>query len=599
LVIAAVGFLCYSTAFHGKFIWDDDILITENSLIKNWANFGQVFTRDLAAGAGRKFGFYRPVQALTYMSDYALWKYRPAGYHLTNILLHVLAALSLFWFVSVLARDERTGFLTALLFVVHPVHTEAVTYISGRADPLVLIFLLLSFIFYIKAEKRPEAPVFFALVLSAGLALLSRENSIVLPALLLLYHLAFRKKVLWPAWAAILALTLVYGVVRTTLFKAFLPDPFATTLWQRLPGVFVAIANYARLLWWPFGLHMEYGNPVFPFSEPRVWVGVALSAGCVVVGRWARRRDPLIFFALGWFFVGLLPVANLYPINAYMAEHWLYLPSVGFFIIISGLLAQLLRERRFHKAAWAVVAGWVVFCGILTVRQNLTWHEPVSFYMRTLKYSPGSPRALYNLANVYSGQGQTDQAIALYKELIDAKPDMNKVVAMAFNNLGNAYIAKDDRPKAREAFEEALRIDPGFALAYNNLGNVLAETGRRAESLPAYQKAIELDPDYADAYFNLGVALWEAGELNEAEEAAARSLRINPEQEEAFHLLAAIQMKQGAAERALVTYEKAVRVFPDRPAIFANLAAIYSRQGRHEEARRCADRARELVGGQG
>jgi hypothetical protein len=240
---------------------------------------GDIFTKDVAAGVDRRYGFYRPIPMLTYMADYSLWKLSAAGYHFTNILLHVLAALCVYWFIGTLFNDRALSFLAGAFFVVHPAHTEAVTYISGRSDSLGLIFMLLSFIFYIKETRANNLRTYILMIACYTLALLSRENTMILPLLLLLYHYAFKEKFRIKAFAPVLALACIYIVLRATALKSIISNlPCPSSLPQRIPGFFVAITNYIRLLFLPFDLHMEYGTIIFRFNDPMAISGVAILA---------------------------------------------------------------------------------------------------------------------------------------------------------------------------------------------------------------------------------------------------------------------------------------------------------------------------------
>ena len=150
ILIIILGFTIYFNSLGGSFIWDDAGLIQGNAYLKDWSNFPQIFTKNIWAGIGEGSSIWRPLQMMTYFVDYSLWKLDPWGYHLTNILLHLLAALALYWFVSILFNNRILALFSSLLFIAHPVHVEAVSYISGRADSLVTIFVLVAFIFYLK-----------------------------------------------------------------------------------------------------------------------------------------------------------------------------------------------------------------------------------------------------------------------------------------------------------------------------------------------------------------------------------------------------------------------------------------------------------------
>lgn len=309
-VIVILGFVVYGNSLKAKFVYDDYGLVVENSYIKSWSYLGDIFTKDVAAGVDRRYGFYRPIQMLTYMADYSFWKLSAAGYHFTNILLHVLAALCVYWFINILFDDRALSFLAGAFFVVHPVHTEAVTYISGRSDSLGLIFMLLAFIFYIKKARADSLKAYILMITCYMLALLSRENTLILPLLLLLYHYAFKEKFRIKAFAPILALACIYIVFRATALKSIISGlPCTSSLPQRIPGFFVAITNYIRLLFLPFDLHMEYGTIIFGFGNPMAILGVAILAFLLIYGFRQKENNRPAFFSVYWFFLALLPIS--------------------------------------------------------------------------------------------------------------------------------------------------------------------------------------------------------------------------------------------------------------------------------------------------
>lgn len=496
ILIAVLGFAVYANSLGGKFVWDDEVLITYNSYLKNWSNVSKFFTQDIGAGAGKKFYSYRPLQMISYLADYSLWKLNVKGYHLTNIFLHILAALGIYSLLNALYKDQILSLFTAMLFVVHPVHTEAVAYISGRADPLAVIFMFLCFILYIKHLDKKGPAVYIFMMLSYILALLARENSLILPLLLLLYHYTFRKKINIKAFTSITIVAVAFIFIRLIALKSLIfHGGRPLTLMQRLPGFFIALANYTRLLFLPFGLHMEYQKRLFSFNDFRMLAGVLIL--CFLLIYIFRKRKPrgIVFFSLSWFLITLLPVSNvIYPISAYMAEHWLYLPSIGFFIILAKGASYLWhRGREWRVLGVIFLAGLMAFYSVLTIRQNDYWKEPLTFYERTLRYVPDSPRIYNNLANIYRDMGRQQEAIRLYKAAIALFPD---------------------------------------PISYNNLGELYQKMGRNKEAIALYKKALALDPNYAVTYFNLSAIYFQTAQYDLAVEycdkAIQRGYRVNP-----------------------------------------------------------------------
>jgi len=502
ILIVVLGFAIYGNALGGKFVWDDENLVKGNAYIKNLSHLPDIFTKDIAAGVGQKYYFYRPLQMVTYMGDHFLWGLDVRGYHFTNILFHILVAFGLYWFISILYSDRMLSLFTSLLFLVHPLHTEAVTYISGRADSLAALFILLTFIFYIKYLHSSSITSYVLMLITYTLAFLSRENSIILPVFLLLYHYSFRKKIQPKGLVSILGVALIYVLLRLTLLRSLLiHTAVTTTLLERIPGFFVAISSYIRLMVLPFNLHMEYGNKLFSFGNPLAILGLLiliLSLACIFV---QKKTRGVTFFGLCWFFIMLLPISNIYPVNAYMAEHWLYLPSVGLFLVLAGGLNRLYKSEKTKQLTLIILVILLAFYSLLTARQNIYWRDPIVFYEKTLKYAPDSARMNNNLGNVYNDVNKKKEAIAAYKKAIELDPKY----ADAYYNLANIYYAINRRGEAIPLYKKAIKFDPIHASAYNNMGTAYNSVGKKEEAIAAYKKAIALEPGDPNAYYNLAM----------------------------------------------------------------------------------------------
>jgi len=501
VTIALLGFAVYANSFASEFVWDDEHLIENNEAIKSFSHVPEIFTQDIWGGLEDKGNSYRPFQMVTYMIDHAIWKLKPFGYHLTNTILHIAAALALFWLATLLFNNKLLACIAAAFYVVHPVHTEAVSYIAGRADPLALLLMLLSFIFYIKARPSKSMGAYCLMLICFSLAIISRENALILPCLLLLYHATFKEKFKSKEFFSLLGVALVYFLLRITVLKDLLGDEaIRTTLFERLPGFFVAITNYIGILFVPIGLHMEYGGDLFFWGNPRAILGVIVLFVLVIVTFRNRKRDRLIFFSVSWFLVALLPVSNLYPINAYMAEHWLYVPSIGFFLILAKTILVLAGKKETRDFTIAFAIGLLVFYSVLTVRQNRFWKDPVSFYEQTLKHSSKSARVYNNLGNSFDEQGNNEEKIAAYKKAIELRSDY----AEPHFNLGIVYTSMERQDEAIDSYKRAIAIKPDHRAAYNNLGNVYALMDRSEEAIHSYKRAIAIKGDHPKAYNNLG-----------------------------------------------------------------------------------------------
>jgi len=549
-IIVILGLAVYANSLTGTFVFDDDYLVKNNLFIRSFSNVKNIFTHTIGSGAGHPFIAYRPMQILSYAVDYSWWGLDPRGYHLTNVILHIAAAVCLWMFVNVIFEKWILSLCTAGLFVVHPVHTEAVSYISGRADSLACIFILLSFIYYLRSLHSDVLGRYAVMYISFIAALLSREISLFFPLAILIYHYVFKQKIKLKIYFSLVIISLAYLIVRLYALKVpIMPLSVTSSFFQRVPGFFIAVINYFRILILPIHLHMEYSARLFRYTSPKFLLGVILLILVIIKAYKARERDPVLSFSIFWFILWLLPVSNLYPVNAYMAEHWLYIPSIGFFIILSNSVLSLIQRMRYPKGnpvSLSIMIALVAACSVFTFLQNKYWQDPVTFYNRTLKYSPGSARIYNSLGASLYRDGKEDDALKMY--------------------------------------EKAIKIEPGYTEAYNNLAVLLGGRGENARAIALYERAIKLKPDYADALTNLGNAYYENGQRRKAKKAYLKALEINPSQARACYSLGITYVKDGDSEKAIDMFRKAIKINPAYVEAYNNLGVAYYNSGKREEA---------------
>jgi tetratricopeptide (TPR) repeat protein len=274
---------------------------------------------------------------------------------------------------------------------------------------------------------------------------------------------------------------------------------------------------------------MAYGNDVFPFTDYRVWIGVAVLCALAVAMVWGAKRARWILFALSWFLIALFPHTNIYPINAFMAEHWLYVPSIGLFAVFAAGLLRLNKIEGFQMVTKVLVFGALAFYSYLTVQQNKTWLEPLAFYERTLRFAPENSKVNNNIGILYNTMGKKEEAIT--------------------------------------RFEKAVASDPDYAEAYNNLGNMLKDTGKSGEAIPLFEKAIAIDPGYAEAFTNLGAAYYAVGQKDKAIASLRKSVALDPTFAEGHNNLAAIYYYNGEYGLAVSSYTKARELGLDNPGL--------------------------------
>ena len=592
IIIIAAGLFAYSNSLSGEFVWDDDYLIADNKYIKNWCYLKDIFSGKVSTDyVVRNFRFYRPLQMFTYTLDYHIWGLNSEGYHITNLLLHIAAALCIYWLISLITGSKGVAFLTGLFFVIHPVNTEAVSYISGRSDLLAAFFILLCMVFYAKNMIKVKV-LYEILIISAYiLALLSRETSLILIALLLLLNFVTNKEIKKRTIFSVLAISAVYITVRLTFLK-WIPGniTFDTSVLERLPGFFAAIFEYIRVLVIPVDLHMEYGEKIFALTDVRVIAGFVISTFLMIIAI-KKRNNKVIVFSMMWFFINLLPVSNIYPLNAYMAEHWLYLPAVGFFLILANAFVWLYKRSELFK--WIAVFLVFILIGIyliLTIKQNHYWRDPVTFFERAVEYSPRSFRVYNNLGRAYIKENRTADAVETFTKALSIKPDY----VMAYYNLGVLYKKTGDYDKSIQAYKKTIELYPTYVKAYCNLGNVYVRKGKFRKVLKLYNDALSKGLYYHEIYYNLGNTYEELGNTDKAIKAYRKAIEINPRFGRAYSNIAIIYTKKGENEKAIDLFKKAIDLDPGYVAAYYNLAVIYFKNKEYEISQKYYKKALEL-----
>jgi len=496
ILIFTFGFGVYANSLKGDFVWDDTVLVRDNTHISDFGNIKNVFTEDIGKGGFARFNFYRPLQMFSYMLDFSLWKLNPAGYHLTNIFVHLLVALSVFWLVMLIFGNGSLSLATALLFVTCPAHTEAIAYISGRAEPLAALFLILSLIFYIKYSTFGKFRFFVLTAFVYVLAALSKENAFILPLLILFYSFAFKKKIKSGLFSVLIIITIFIALIKA-LFLPFIPvGGHQIGVFERIPGFFIALVNYLKILIFPFGLHMEYGNELFSFAQPKAIAGLVIFISLITFAFAKKESQRAVFFSIGWFLICIFPFSGIFRINAYMAEHWLYLPSIGFFLLIAYILTS---KHKFYKPSILFLVIILIYYSYFTIKQNYTWKDSLTLYRYTLKFSPNSLRVNNNLCAELVSSGDGKEAVEFCKKAIAIDP----YFSAAYCNLGNAYKNLGDHVLAEENYKKAIKISPGYEYAYKVLGDLYALAGRKDLAKITYEKALVINPLYIEAKFSL------------------------------------------------------------------------------------------------
>ncbi|MDD5006189.1 MAG: tetratricopeptide repeat protein [Candidatus Omnitrophica bacterium] len=553
LLLVALTLLVYANSLTNLFVWDDYLVIVNNNFVRSWKNISLMFSKDYLFSSSKinKFGVinlvgsgessYRPVCTLTYFADYSLYKLNPFGYHLTNLILHIFNVILLYFLFNLIAKDKKISLLGSALFAVHPATTEVVACIAFREDLLAFLFYICAFILYIKLSNydRLRRIYYYAMsVVLYLLALFSKEMAITLPLILVLYDYYFVcersfKQVLInfkSRYAGYIAATLFY------LWVFFFPMSNTGEILMAYPGnsfytniltMFKVLAVYIRWLFIPINIHATLPIPYFPFvvdslSRPEAILSILLIVFSLGIAFKIRKTSKLASFAIFWFFVTLIPVLNIFPIGNIMASRYLYIPLVGFCLLVAVLLLKLPSSNIFKEIKKDAVIIILIFYSMFTVIGTLVWKHDVTLWLEIMRYYPDARLVYNNLGGGYVDIGKYDKAIYFYKKATEVDPNDT----LAYYNLGVMYGQTGNIKEQIAAYKKAIELLPSFSQAYNNLGAVFQKKGNVDSAIILYEKAIEIYPAYAGAYYNLATAYKEKGQYQLALEYADKAKEL-------------------------------------------------------------------------
>ena len=635
-VIVVAALAAFANSFSGVFLFDEQRHIISNEAIRSFFPLERLL-----------WSSQRPVIDFTLALNYALGGLRPGGYHALNLLIHIFAGLTLYGLVrrtlmsvgfaggsNISARWAACA--AAVLWVVHPLQTQSVTYVIQRCESLMGLFYLLTLYCVIRGAGSARRGVWYgAAVVACALGMGSKAVMVTAPLVVLLYDRVFlaanwrevirRRWMLHLGLAATLSIPAFWGVVRGVLsgaprsgvtvgfaFKGITPLEYALTqLW--------AIVKYLQLSLWPHPLVLDYGWPVVRDVGTLIVCGVVVF-GLLAATAWALWKRPALGFVGAWFFLILAPTSSIIPIRDTIFEHRMYLPLAAVVVlIVLGIHAGLQRMlpngpagRRILSTSLTVVAAIALIVG--TARRNLAYHSEHAMWQDVISKRPDNPRAYdtigglydaagrleeaeryyraalvkdpayvnarYNLASVLAKQNRYDEAIAEYRETARLDP----FHPFAPVSLGDALVSQGRFEEGVAALRGAIRSDPTNQYAWYFLGNAYAGAGQIEEALEAYREALRVNPRYAEAHYSMGNALQKVGRLDDAVAAYRESIECDPTQAVTHNNLGNALLRQGKPAEAMAAYRVAVRLNPRHANARTNLGNLLRQDGQWNEA---------------
>jgi tetratricopeptide (TPR) repeat protein len=566
-LILLAPLLAYLQSIRYQFVFDDPDQIVNNAAVHSWSSVPHYFTSDVSphATADEVGNFYRPVFLLWLLVNYKIGGLNPVWWHSVSIAAHLLATLLVFLLVQRLTRDELLAGGSALLFGLHPVHIEAVAWISGVTEPLLAIFFLSAFLFYLKSRRRIDGQNqrrvwwFIASLICYVLAMLEKETAVVLPVIIFSYSCIFgddesseggsekvQQRLVKALTVALpyAALTILYLIIRFVALKGLGHSitPLARkTIILTWPSI---LLFYAKSLVWPIGLSAFYDTPYVVSSSLRQFILplLAILLICIALYLCSRRSRLVCFFSL-WMVLPLLPLLNISVFKEGEIAHdrYLYLPSIGFCVLAVFALRYIRfgATRIYGQPALQLVLLLILggFFGVATSYQSTIWASDFSLASRGVAIAPDNVIAANNLGKELALRGDYPQAIGLFLKVVKQRPRY----WLANFNLGYVYYRVGDFPSAELYLRKAIEIYPREAAEQRFLGYTLLEMGRSNEAEAALRQAIAIRDDAPNQHYVLGTILKERGDLNGALREFKLELTFNPNHAQARQAVAELE----------------------------------------------------------
>ena len=638
LLLLAVTLAVFWQVKHYQFVnYDYDVYVTDNPHVRMGLQKEGVIWAFTAVHAG----YWIPLTWLSYMLDYEVYGLHPGGFHLTNVLLHLLNALLLYLVFRRMTGARWRSAFVAGIFALHPLQVESVAWVTERKDVLSTLFWMLTLLAYLRYAERPRTTGYFAVLTAFSLGLMAKPMLVTLPFVLFLLDFwplhrlgpSARLPVTKPEksgksilprttlssllWEKVpfLALAATAGVL--AYFTQDIGGAVRTLkgwpLNLRIANVLVSYVTYLAKAIWPYRLAVFY-----PYAQTiPLWqaagAGLLLVAVSILVIR-ARSRCPYLAVGWLWFFITLVPVIGLVQVGLQAtADRFTYVPIIGLAIMVAWGVPDLLEPYRSRLVvlavsssialslltarSWVQVQYWrnstVLFEHALQVtHRNYLAHnnlgaalfyqgkveEAIDHYYQAIQIRPDYDRAYFNLGNAFAELGNIDTARRYYAKAPSFEP------AEAHNNLGRALAIQGKIEDAIANYLEALALKPDLAEAHNNLGDALARQGEFAEAIDSFSRALALDPKMAETHDNLGRALARQGRFAEAIEHFSRALALKPDFAEVHCHLGNTLARLGKLDEAVAQYTEALALKPDLAEAHNNLGAVLARQGKLKEA---------------
>lgn len=636
LLIIVVGTIIYSNTFDSVFQWDDIPNILENKELTDISIF---------SSPSKWLDFNnRPFSLFTFSLNYYFSKFNVFSFHLVNLIIHLLTGWIIYLLVNFifsmpLLKDDPISeysdifsLFVALIFVAHPIQTQAVTYIVQRMASLAALFYVMSVYFYAKGRlyyinnqiKQKFFLFYFLALLSGILALLSKQNAVTFPMAMLLFEFFFirdKENKLFKNYLMISS-SIIFFVVIIVITTFELPrETDEISRIEYLLTQFTVTIKYFQLLILPIGQNLDYDFPISKtLLDLRVLGSLTAILSVLILGAWLYGKNKIISFGIFWFFLTLSVESSIIPIQDVIFEHRLYLPMFGFSLCFVTLVFSLINVKR-KKLLTAILSIIILFYGIATYSRNQIWKTRYLLWEDIVKKSPGKSRPNSNFGKQLQNKGKTEEALAHYQKALRIDKDYME----ARYNLGLAYFRKGEHGKAvknlkmikpswiahltnhalklyREkkyilAIEYCnlvLKVQEENVIALHTLGAIDYVHGNTEKAMAYYKKVLVIDPNNVASIQSTAYALYRKGLIEKSVELYNKAITLEPDDENSLKNLGIIYLDSGNLDRAIYYLGLAVKSNPENHETLYKLAISWSRKGEYDKSLNYFDQVLEI-----
>jgi protein O-mannosyl-transferase len=583
-LLCLVSLLIFIHTISFEFVFDDQTQILHNPWIRDWSKVGNFFTTDVWAFSrtDEASNYYRPLHMFAHAVGYSLSELKPAGYHLINILLHILSTLLVAGIGVQLTRDKSIAVAAGLLFALHPVHAESVAWIAAITDPLCAVFFFGALYLYLK-EDAPQANwrIQASILLLFMGALLSKEMAFVFPLLALWADWSLKRGFWWKRYALLFGGFAIYGFMRWSALGQFnRPNNiFDLSFYERLLSSVVLFAAYVVKLFVPFDIGAYHlFHPTRHPGDIRFLCSVA-ALMLVAILAWCQRKNRIVLFLWGSAFLMLLPLMNLSGIgnDTVSADRYLYIPSMASCILIPMFVQRAWQIRRQNvssfltkHALWISLIPLFLVFGFMAVHTSLLWRDDPTLYGKTLEREPEHRIFTILLGEHYVNKGDYVKAEELFRKLVklcENNPAEKKIrLSQAYTALGGVQFHQKRYDEAKANYEKAYNLNPKEAIVLQNLGTLNLKQGNIPDAFKYFQAALAANPRNELAYSNLATLYIDLKQYDQAIRHAQKAIEIFPASWQAHIIMARAYKGLGMKDRSRAEYQRTSELEPGQKA---------------------------------